>query len=174
LLYFQLPQRVVSDLRLVVAPAFTTTDGIEILRVPPPRPPTFVPVNSFEVDGAPECPLDDVAIAATIRAALVAALPTVAVNDSTLYICARGGELMEKNTPFWWHGQPPCRYSLKGRFMGVFRDRGKTWPGSYVPNESSCRGHRLQRQLCCCQNQRACCMLLSRNIQCGFGSIIQD
>jgi hypothetical protein len=108
---------VVSDLRLLIAPAFTTTDGIEVLRIPPPLPPTYVPVNSFEVEGAPECPLDDVAIAATIRDALVAALPNVAVNDSTLYVCARGGELMEKNTPFWWHGQPPCRYSLDAMRM---------------------------------------------------------
>jgi hypothetical protein len=55
----------IFNYRSVVAPAFTTSDGIEVLRVPPPLPPTFVPVNSFEVDGALECPLDDVAIAAT-------------------------------------------------------------------------------------------------------------
>jgi hypothetical protein len=102
----------------VVDAPFTTSDGIQIiLSTPQPLPPTYVPINSFEVDGALECPLDDVPIAATIRDALVAALPKVAVNDSTLYICARGGELMEPNTPFWWHGQPPCHYYLDAMRM---------------------------------------------------------
>jgi hypothetical protein len=88
---------------------FNTTDGIRVLRDAPPGP-AAVPVNSFEVDVAPECLLDDVAIAATVRGAVLRTLPAVDVNASTLYICARGGELMERNTPFYWHGQPPCQY----------------------------------------------------------------
>jgi hypothetical protein len=80
-------------------------------------PCTPVYVSSFEADGSPECPLDDIAIAATVRDELVAALPKVAVNSSTLYICARGGEVMEKGTPFYWHGQPPCHYYLDAMRM---------------------------------------------------------
>jgi hypothetical protein len=92
--------------------SFMTTDGLRVWVDWKPPNVTIVEMNSFEADGSPECPLDDVAIAATIRAELVACLPPVAVNESALYICARGGELIIRGTPFWWHGQPPCHYFL--------------------------------------------------------------
>jgi hypothetical protein len=87
---------------------FISTDHIEIVFTDS----TFhsIDVNSFEADGSPDCPLDDIRIAATIRDEVLRCLPKVPVNDSVLYICARGGELIEKGTPFWWHGQPPCHY----------------------------------------------------------------
>jgi hypothetical protein len=97
---------------------FKTTDGIEVLTSSPNGGgPGALTVNSFEVDGCPSCPLDDVRIAATIRDELVKCLPEVTVNDSALYICARGGELFETGTPFWWHGQPPCQYYLDAMRM---------------------------------------------------------
>jgi hypothetical protein len=96
---------------------FTTTDGIRVLQSDIPPKSKLLTVNAFEADGSAECPLDDVAIAATIRDELVGCLPRVEVNASTLYICARGGELIIPGTPFWWHGQPPCQYYLDAMKM---------------------------------------------------------
>jgi hypothetical protein len=109
---------VISELALRFPRDFNTTDGIRVLlRAPDPLPSTYICVNSFEIDGAPECPLADVPIAATIRDAFVATLPNVTVNASTLYIHARGGDIMETNTLSWWHGQPPCHYFLDAMRM---------------------------------------------------------
>jgi hypothetical protein len=111
---------VISQLSLIITitTGFNTTDGIQIsLQALESLPPTYVNVNSFEVDGAPECPLDDIAIAATIKDQLVAGLPKVDVNSSALYICARGGEVMVKGTPFYFYGQPPCQYYLDAMRM---------------------------------------------------------
>jgi hypothetical protein len=111
-------QVVISELSLGVSRDFVTTDGITVLLgAPDPLPSAYVSINSYEIDGTPECPLDDVSIAATVRDALVAALPNVTVDASTLYICTRGGDIMETNTPFWFYGQPPCHYFLDAMRM---------------------------------------------------------
>jgi hypothetical protein len=93
--------------------AFNSTDGIQIfVSAPESINIRTVRVNSFEADGVPTCPLDDIAIAGTIREVFLSTLPNVTVNPTTLYICAPGGEVTEKNATLYSHGQPPCHYYL--------------------------------------------------------------
>jgi hypothetical protein len=72
----------------------------------------LISLNTFEIDGSPDCPLDDVNIAATIRDEFLDCLPTVEVNNSILYIYMRGGKLNEPSPRFWLNGHPPCHYYI--------------------------------------------------------------
>jgi hypothetical protein len=101
--------------------SFNSTDGIEIA-ISDRNGFKPVSINSYEADGSVECPLDDISITATIREETVKCLPKVSVNESALYICARGGEVFEEDTPFWWHGQPPCHYYVDAMKMDGMRE----------------------------------------------------
>jgi hypothetical protein len=105
----------ITDFAFCFNHSFHSTDGIEVVLEHSAFRPLVV--NSYESDGSPECPLDDVRISATIRDELVGCLPTVSVNDSTLYICARGGDIMAKGTPYSFYGQPPCHYFTDAMHM---------------------------------------------------------
>jgi hypothetical protein len=109
----------ISTFMFCICRPFLTTDGILVVLGQPALGSVYV--NSFEVDGSPECPLHDIPIAATVRDEFVGCLPKVAVNDSALYICARGGDIIEKGTPFSWYGQPPCHY-----YVDAMRMDGRT------------------------------------------------
>jgi hypothetical protein len=128
---------VVGDLGLGFRRPFKTTDGMEVILTAEGKPIRVVEVNSFEMDGSPECPLDDIGIAATIREELVKWFPKVEVNDSALYVCARGGDVMLPGTPYWFYGQPPCHYYTDAMRM----DGRKTFVMSNREGPSPCVAH---------------------------------
>jgi hypothetical protein len=67
---------------------FNTTDGIEVV---PKLNSQYraVELDTFALEGSPECPLDDVGIASTFRAEAWKWLPVVNVNESRLYMHTR-------------------------------------------------------------------------------------
>jgi hypothetical protein len=90
---------------------FSTTEGIEV--VPEiTKGMKEIHFRSFQAEGSRECILDDWALGATVRDEALKWLPPVTVNDSALYINARGGDIFQPGTPWFFSGQPPCHYFL--------------------------------------------------------------
>jgi hypothetical protein len=95
---------------------FTTTDGFKVLPEIT-KDMKVISFNSFKAEGSRECPIEDWALGATVRDEALASLPPVRVNSSALYISARGGDIFEPGTRWFFYGQPPCHYFLDAMRM---------------------------------------------------------